>query len=261
MESSDIAKNLYVFYATLPDEIQQAFLQELQNSSLNESNNSQENVTENNGRTKEQQERAIKIYDAYRDDLRKRQLSNNENYDKTVLTLSSSGLALSLTAIKFALTSPIKCIVLLQGSWWLFGLTICISIIAYWISNKGLDKQLEMAEAYYAKGIEDAFSAKNWYAIINDWLNIVAGVIFLIATALIIAFVTFKLIRIIQMSDKEKYVGFQLGSANVPKMQCITYGQKVGGSAGIPPMQLAPSQTSVKPRTTQNTNSNNKNKE
>lgn len=193
-QNSNIAKSLSDLYDVLPDELQQTFLQELIQKYPEKFISNEENTISNGSRTEEQEKRANEIYDAYRDDLRKRQLSNTENYDKTLLTLSSSGLALSLTAIKFAIPlATAKYLLLLKGSWTLFGLTVFISIIAYWISNKALDKQLEIAEEYYSKNISNAFSKKNWYSIINNWLNIMAGIAFLIATALIISFVTFNI--------------------------------------------------------------------
>lgn len=191
-KKTNIAESLFSLHKSLPDDVQREFLQELQNNHSEELN--EENNAQNGNRTEEDQKRAIEIYDAYRDDVRKRQLSNNENYDKTILTLSSSGLALSLTAIKFAIPlATASHLFLIQGSWWLFGITIFISIIAYWVSNKALDIQLENAEDYYSKGIEDAFSKKNWYSDINDLLNMAAGVTFIIATAFIISFVTFNI--------------------------------------------------------------------
>ena len=42
---------------------------------------------------------ANQMYDKFRDELLKRDLSNTENYDKAILTLSASSLGLSLTAI------------------------------------------------------------------------------------------------------------------------------------------------------------------
>jgi hypothetical protein len=186
-QQANIAQSLYALYETLPDEVQQAFLQELQNSSLNENN-----TVQDTGRTEEEQKRAIEIYDAYRDTLIKGRFSNDENYDKTIITLSSSGLALSLTAIRFAIKTT-EHLYLLKASWWLFGITIFISIIAYRMSNQALDKQLEIAEEYYLKGIEGAFSKKNRYSTVNDWLNMITGVTFITATAFIISFVTFNI--------------------------------------------------------------------
>jgi hypothetical protein len=191
---SNIGKSLYVLYKAQSDEVQKVFLHELQKNQPEIPTYNEEYALQNCNRTVDQQKRAIEICDSYRDDLRKRQLSNNENYDKTVLTLSSSGLALSLTAIKFAIPlTTARYLYLIQGSWWLFGATIFISIFAYWISNKALDKQLEIAEEYYSKGIEDAFSKKNWYSNVNDWLNMAAGLTFIIATSLIVSFVTFNI--------------------------------------------------------------------
>ncbi|WP_157385745.1 hypothetical protein [Methylosarcina fibrata] len=83
-----------------------------------------ENLNQVVPRTEEQQKRANELYDSYRDEVRKRQLSNNENYDKTILSLSSAGLALSLTAIRFVVPLEIASYLdLIKWSWWLFGIT------------------------------------------------------------------------------------------------------------------------------------------
>ena len=193
-QQSSVGANFYVFYETLPNEEQEVFLQQLQKKHPEFFVCNEENTNQIDSRSDENKERTIKIHDAYRDDLRKRQLSNTENYDKTVLTLSSSGLALSLTAIKFAIPlATANYVCLIQISWWLFCITIIIAIVAYWVGNKALDVQLKIAEDYYAKGIEEAYSRKNRYSDVNDWLNIIAGVAFMIATACIISFVTFNI--------------------------------------------------------------------
>jgi hypothetical protein len=260
MQESNIANNLYALYESLPYETQQEFFQKLVENNSEQQVFSQEEKEQNTNRTEEHQERAIKIYDAYRDDLRKRQLSNSENYDKTVLTLSSSGLALSLTAIKFAIPlATAKYLISLQWSWWLFGTTILSMIVAYWIGNKALDKQLEIAEDYYAKSNEDAFSTKNWYAIVNNWLNIFAGLTFLIATALIISFVTSNInLREFNMSNENRKITFD--SANVPKMQSTPGESREKLSANVPSMQLAPRKQPAPQPPTQSATGNKSNK-
>ena len=201
----------------------------------------------------------FKIYDDYRDDLIKRELSNTEIYDKTILTLSSSALALSLTAIKLVIpSSAASCLFLMQWCWWLFGITIAISIIAYLVSNKALDNQLEIAEDYYSKGIDDAFSRKNWYSIINNWLNISTGFTFLIATAFIISFVTLNIDREFEMSDKTNKMA--LDSASVTKMQSITQTPREKLSATVPAMQLAPIKPIKPQQSSQSTGNNNNDK-
>jgi hypothetical protein len=196
-QNLNMVKSLYTFYETLPEEVQQIFLQEILKNHLNrlvDLTDCSTYIVQDDNQTDEQQKRTIEIYDAYRDELRKRQLSNTENYDKTILSLSSSALALSLTAIKFAIPlATANYLWLIHWSWWLFGITISICIIAYWISNNALDKQLTIAEKYYLKGKKKAFKAKNWWSIVNNWLNITAGLTFLMATALVIFFVTFNI--------------------------------------------------------------------
>ena len=188
-QPDEIAKSFYAVYQALPDTVQQAFLQELQNNSVETNEN---DITQAVNRSEEEQKRAVEIYDSYRDTLIKGRFSNDENYDKTIITLSSSGLALSLTAIRFAIKTT-EYLFLLKAAWWLFGITIFISIIAYRLSNYALDKQLEIAEEYYLKDIENAFSKKNWYSSINDCLNIIIGITFITATAFVISFVTLNI--------------------------------------------------------------------
>ncbi len=89
-------------------------------------------------RTDEEQKRSIELYDKFRDDLLKRQLSNTENYDKSILTLSSAGLAISLTFLKTVVPlENAEYIWLVQFSWVFFLLSILLSLVAYFISLVG----------------------------------------------------------------------------------------------------------------------------
>lgn len=219
-----------------------------------------ENLNQVVPRTEEQQKRANELYDSYRDEVRKRQLSNNENYDKTILSLSSAGLALSLTAIRFVVPLEIASYLdLIKWSWWLFGITIFISIVAYFVSNKALDRQLEIAERYYEQGHEEAFNEKNGYSDLNNLLNKMAGLTFLIATAFIISFVTFN-IDISGTEMKQKSDKIALDSASVPKMQSIAVPVRVKGSAEVPAMQLAPKTSPLSQQSKQNPDQNSPNK-
>ena len=271
LQNLSLAKSLYILYESLPNKDQQVFLDELQKNypkrlencdllaSQNTNNaNNEEFLAQNNSRTEEHQKRAIEIYDDYRDDLKKRQLSNDENYDKTILTLSSSGLALSLTAIKFAIPlATAKYLCLIKVSWWLFGLAIFTSIIAYRVSNKALDLQLENAEEYYVKGNEEAFSKENCYSSFNNMLNKVSGSTFLIATISIILFVTLNINSgESNMNDKVVQTISTGGSASVPKMQTLTPSRNEKLSATVPAMQLAPSKPPSQ-QTTQTSGGNN----
>jgi hypothetical protein len=145
-------------------------------------------------RTPEEQARAVEIHDKSREDLLKRQLSNNESYDKAILSLSSAGLALSLTAIKFVI--PLKGasgLLALKASWVLFLVTVICSLSAYLIGNKAISKQLSIQEDYYINRLLKAQAESNIYSTINSIFNIVTGVVFACAISLVIYFVIINL--------------------------------------------------------------------
>ncbi|MDO6761911.1 hypothetical protein [Agarivorans sp. 1_MG-2023] len=112
-------------------------------------------------RSKEQQIVADQMFDKLRDDLLSRDLSNTENYDKAILTLSSSSLALSLTVLKFVVPfNTATHTLLLKSAWVLLAISVICSLCAYLISNKAISVQLNNARDYYKNCIEDAFSKK-----------------------------------------------------------------------------------------------------
>ncbi len=203
-------------------------------------------------RTSEDQAAANNIYDSYRDEIHKRQLSNTENYDKSILTLSSSGLVISLTFLNIMTpTGGIQHSWIIITSWILFILTIGLSLLAYLVSNSALDAQLEIAEDYYVNAQESAFNKKNFFANFNANLNKLVGVFFFLALIFTVVFLS------INLSDKEKskmskskeiqkcFVHTQ-DSAPVPTMQRVQNSaqvptmQMMEKSARVPSMQAAP---------------------
>ena len=145
-------------------------------------------------RDDEEQKRSTEIYDSFRDELYKRQLSNSEAYDRAILSLSSAGLAISLTFIKFIV--PIEeathlCV--LKASWVLFLLSIISTVASFLIGNKGISRQLEYAEQYYIDGKAKAFNKFNIYACINTIFNYISGILFLVALTSVVSFVILNL--------------------------------------------------------------------
>ena len=174
-------------------------------------------------RTEEEQRIADTLFDKLRDDLLKRDLSNTENYDKAILALSSSSLALSLTAIKFIV--PIQTaiyLVLLKSAWVLLLASVICSLVAYLVGNKALSSQLVNARDYYKHGIEDAFSRKNWFSVANSYLNLVTGFAFSTALCLIVIFISINVENEEAEMSKEKRTGTVLKkSANIPTMESV----------------------------------------
>ncbi|MBW2741328.1 MAG: hypothetical protein JRE64_21355 [Deltaproteobacteria bacterium] len=145
-------------------------------------------------RSEKEQERANEMFDALRDELLKRELSNTENYDKAILTLSSASLGLSLTAIRFVV--PLESatyIWLIKLGWVLLLFSIITSLAAFLMSNKAISKQLNNARGYYKNGIADAFNRSNIFIKINSFLNYSTGLLFLSALCVILIFVTLNI--------------------------------------------------------------------
>ena len=101
-----------------------------------------------------------KLYELYvkeEEDLSKRDLSNVENLDKAILSLSSAGLGLSLVFIKNVVElSKANHVWVLNGSWLMFVLAITSTLLSYLFGQRALNKQREFNEKYYLEGDEDA---------------------------------------------------------------------------------------------------------
>lgn len=215
-------------------------------------------------RTEDEQKRAIEMFDSFRDELLKRQLSNTENYDKSILTLSSAGLAISLTFFKFIV--PVNMseeLWLMKLSWICFLSTVILSLAAYLVSNAAITRQLKIAEDYYVNQKESAFNNKNWLSSINNWLNYLVGLLFAIAITTVVIFVilNFQNGGMDNMSDKENKASVEKQqpvneSAVVPSMNRVTPVEGLAiNSANIPSMQAAPGSSNQSQSTEQQTTS------
>ncbi len=132
-----------------------------------------------------------KMYADLRDELYKRQLSNTESFDKSVLSLSSAGLAISLTFIKFIVPiEQAQFLFFLYSSWVLFGLSIVSTITSLITSQFGIDKQLLYAEEYYINEKEEYLNKNNIAADATIWLNRISALFFILAIASVVTFAT-----------------------------------------------------------------------
>jgi hypothetical protein len=178
-------------------------------------------------------------YEKYREELLKRQLSNDEAYDKAILSLSSAGLAITLTLYdKILPEEGAELLCLLYASWIFFALAIISTIASFQISQKGLSIQETIAEKYYIDKDEQAFDEKNWAANLTSKINIISGVAFILA---ILSFVSLGIFNFNQqqyandgvvetMSDKKsKSVVIEKG-ASIPKMQRVNTGKEQLGA-------------------------------
>jgi hypothetical protein len=208
-----------------------------------------ESSTEKNA--KEITKESTRIHERERDDLRKRQLSNAENLDKSVLTYSGTGLALSLGFLKdFIPIREAKLPWALYGSWVAFTLAIVLVIFSYVISQMVIEVQLERAERLYSDGQEDArdecTKTEKFAQHLNGWIYAAA---FAIGLSLTILFVSVNLSGA-NMANKNEKGGnwaFAQDAAIGTKMQRVEKG--VTGGKLQPVAPAAPKQPASQPQT------------
>ncbi|RZN52413.1 hypothetical protein [Escherichia sp. E13S3] len=140
-------------------------------------------------RTEEQRAQATAIFATYKAEVEKRELSNTDNYDKHILTLSSAGLAISLTVFKdIAPQGQTAHIWLLFSAWVLFGCAILSTIFSFLISNAALRAELEIAHKYYIEEDESVFGKVSLISKVLSWVNRFSGIFFVLAISSVITF-------------------------------------------------------------------------
>lgn len=130
------------------------------------------------------------LYQKCREDILKRQLSNTENFDRAILTLSTSILGLTLTFIRQV--TPLEeatNLIFLFLAWSLFLIAIVVTLSSFLLSQRGLDCQLEYAEKYYLQQDNEYLKKKNIYADLTQYASWVAGAAFIFAILFLAVFV------------------------------------------------------------------------
>lgn len=131
-----------------------------------------------------------KMHASFRDYLLKSQISNSENFDKSILSLSSAALGLSLAFIKdIVKLQNVQAVLLLKLSWILFTVAIISTVISFATSQKSITLQLDYAEKYYLEEKFEYLTKKNSWKNITILLNSISGVIFVLAIILTVIFV------------------------------------------------------------------------
>ena len=130
------------------------------------------------------------LYLKFMESAEKSRLTNAEAFDKAVLTLSSAGLGLSLTFFKFIVPLEHATSLSLIKSAWLFFLASVVStILGFRVAHYGYSVAIKYAEKIYLEGDESYGSRRNIPSLIAEGLNWISGITFLLASALLVAFV------------------------------------------------------------------------
>ena len=122
------------------------------------------------------------LFSARRKELIDRQLSNSEALDKAILTLSSAGLVISISFVRFIVNIETSVHTsLLFMSWALLSAAIVSTVISYLIGQKAVTDSIDISYKYY---IEDDDNYENIIPLsskINDKINIFSSFSFIFA--------------------------------------------------------------------------------
>jgi len=155
-------------------------------------------------RTDEQRAQAIAIFATYKAEVDKRELSNTDNYDKNILTLSSAGLAISLTVFKDIVPiGQTAHIWLLYCAWVSFGCAILATIFSFLISNAALRAELDNAHKYYIEEDESAYGKLSLISKVLGWVNRFSGGFFVLAIISVITFGVINFDRRVEVSKSD----------------------------------------------------------
>lgn len=184
------------------------------------------------------------LYAEYKNDLLVRQLSNSEKYDAAILTLSMAALGVSLAFMK-DIVSPENAINLwaLKLSWVMFGLSIVLVVFSFRASNNAISKQIDYGYNYYILNNDKYANKRSFWTTATTICNHISGLVFIIAVALTIYFVTINInpTKEMNMSDRKELKTRPIKEliekgADIPSMQPK---KPLSEGADIPNMQPA----------------------
>lgn len=145
-------------------------------------------------------------YTNYREELYKSILSNSENLDRTIITLSTASLGLSLTLIdKLIPMQEAFFKSLLMASWICFVLSIILVIISYLVGQKAVKVQLAYAEEFYIKKNNEFFNKKNHFYCFCEYASFAAAALFAIGITLMTIFAS-KNLMLEKKMTREKLI-------------------------------------------------------
>lgn len=145
----------------------------------------------------------LKLHQEARTDLLNRQISNRENADKAVLSVSTASLGFSLAFLKDVVPfAQAESTILIYASWFLFSVAIISILISFFSGQKAIAAQLELANQYYLEYKDAALDTKPLFASITEWLNRLGAVCFVLGLIATCAYVFINVNQEALMSDK-----------------------------------------------------------
>ncbi len=132
-----------------------------------------------------------KSLDDYLEKSFQSKLANNMAYDRALLTLSSTAIALSLTINSTFLSFDESiCLILIKSCWWFFLFSIIFTLTSYPFANKSIEDSVEVVSEYYAKPQGKPISLTNTAGKIALCLTHLSGLSFILGLSCIVIFVS-----------------------------------------------------------------------
>jgi hypothetical protein len=121
----------------------------------------------------------------YRSFLISAEQKAQEQYDKTILTLSGGAFGISFAFIDKVISNSPTATLWLLGAWSTWGLSITAILFSFYFSQKALRRTIEQVDE------ETVFknTPGEHYSGITRFLNASAGILFFVGVALLIVFV------------------------------------------------------------------------
>ncbi|WP_289102767.1 hypothetical protein [uncultured Marinobacter sp.] len=162
-----------------------------------------------------------KMFSERRQELINRQLSNSESQDRAVLTLSSSGLVLSVSFIRFVVELEAAVYTwLLYASWGLFATAVISTILSYLVGQKAINDSIEVSYKYYIEDDDDYQDVIPVSSKVNDKVNLISSVSFMFAVVTVALFIALNVNpKEASMAKNQDNKTFVQDSALVPKME------------------------------------------
>ena len=142
-----------------------------------------------------------------------------QEFDRAILTLSAGALGLSLAFIKdiVPLNKAIH-LVLLFGSWVLFGASILLTLVSFVASQKAFKHSQKVAYQYYMEQKHEILDQRHVPALVTRYLTYAAGVCFLVALIMTLVFTTVNVSNLSAILQTTKTApGVRMSEEPLPK--------------------------------------------
>jgi hypothetical protein len=175
-------------------------------------------------------------YRRFLEDVDRREMSNADTYDKSLLSLSSAFLGITLTFTQNVVPiETAKCISLLLASWVLFSLTIIVVLGSFIYGQSAIRTLKTMARAFYLDG--DLTLNENSEKISTRIfvLNSVTGLLFILAVLSFTTYIGLNVTEAARMTNQRE-------SGRTERSQPLPNLQQHQTPPAAPPASQAPSQ-------------------